>query len=158
MKKKSMQKNIAALDSSVACPVHQGRSSSKWATRFYSIVESIATEQQVQGVVWDWHDVPGAGNHHMHIDASVFVGTTCVRFEIDGEAHFSCLETARDWRDTKKDSLFSALGVGLVHLHWRDERQWEDYIRSSLTRPSTSLRYTPSYKDCLEPDENTCIQ
>lgn len=160
MKKKSMQKAVSALNSTVLCPVHQGRSSSKWARQFYSTLKRVAASAQLQvhGVVWDWHDVPGAGNHHMHIDACVFVGSHCARFEIDGEAHFLCQETARDRRDTRKDNIFRGLGVGLMHLHWRDEILWEDFIRSSLQRPSTGLQYTPSYQECLEPDENTCKQ
>ena len=93
----------------------------------------------------------------MHIDACVFVGTSCVRFEIDGEAHFTSLGTERDWRDVEKDSVFRLLGVGLVHLHWRDEQVWLEYIRHALCSHNTALVYTPTFKECLEAHENVAM-
>ena len=157
MMQKSIQKSISALNSSVVCPAHQGRSSSKWVINFYNTLETLAADMHIHGVVWDWHDVPGAGNHRMHVDACVFVGTACVRFEIDGEVHFSSQGTARDWRDVAKDSIFRALAVGLVHLHWRDASIWESFIRTALQSESAAVEYTPSYHECLEADENARI-
>jgi hypothetical protein len=153
MKKKSMQKSVAALNSAVLCPVHQGRSSSKWATTFYDTLETLSANMQIHGVVWDWHDVPGAERHHMHIDACVFVGESCVRFEIDGEAHFMCQETCRDRRDIEKDAIFREQRVGLVHLHYRDVNLWEAFVKEALRTPRAKIQYSPSYSECLEEEE-----
>jgi hypothetical protein len=90
----------------------------------------------------------------MHIDACVFSGAHCARIEIDGELHFQVKGTARHWRDTMKDDIFRDLGVGLLHLHWRDVGDWEEYIMSALTLHGTAVSYTPSYKECLEAHEN----
>jgi hypothetical protein len=154
MKKKSIQKSASSLASTVVCPVHDGRSASKWARTFCTNVETIAASTRIDGIVWDWHDVPGCGNHHMHIDACVFSGAHCARFEIDGEAHFQVKETTRNWRDTMKDDLFRDLGVGLLHLHWRDVGDWEQFIMGALTCHSTAVSYTPSYRGCLEVHES----
>lgn len=153
LKNKSIQKSAATLVSTVACPVHGGRSTSKWSKTFCRNVETISASRRIDGIVWDWHDVPGCGNHHMHIDACVFSGAHCARIEIDGEAHFQNQGTTRDWRDTKKDAVFRDLGVGLLHLHWRDVGDWEKYVMRALTFPGTAVSYTPSYKGCLEEHE-----
>lgn len=149
MKNRSIAKSAASLVSSVTCPVHGGRSSSTWAAKFCEIVEAIAASSQIDGIIWDWHDVPGIGNHHMHIDACVISGARCARIEIDGESHFQGKGTRRDWRDKAKDSIFRDLEEGLLHLHWRDVGDWERFIVRALKFAGDSVIYTPSYMECL---------
>jgi hypothetical protein len=120
MKNRSIAKSAASLVSTVTCPVHGGQSSSTWSAKLYETVEAIAARTQVDGLIWDRHDVPGIGNHHMHIGACVISGARCARIEIDGESHFQGKGTRKEWRDKAKDSIFRDIGVGLLHLHWRD--------------------------------------
>ena len=129
---------------------------SKYALSFYSIVQGLdATLQDVHGIIWDWFDVPDSdcSNHKMHIDATVFLGSSCIRFEIDGETHFKDNLTSRLHTDEQKDDVLREAGVGMLRLHYMDTEQWPLYVKSALQHGVNTVQYTASYRQCLHPEE-----
>ena len=156
MKRKSVQK-MSREGRCIKCPVHQDpRHSSTYALKFHTIIQRLSlTKHSVHGIVWDWFDVPDsdASNHKMHIDATVFYSDTCMRFEVDGETHFSDNCTSRLLTDERKDDVLCACGVGMLRLHYMDCEQWERYILHAVNSGYTAVRYTASYRHCLHPEE-----
>lgn len=153
LKRKSVQK-MKQQGRCIKCPIHHSTTtSSTYAHRFYDIVRRL--DGEVHGVVWDWFDVPDDenSNHKMHVDASVFYGTRCFRFEIDGETHFHSSGTSRDTLDEHKDDVLRECGVDMVRLHYKDVEQWSNYVRVAVTQVCHTVRYTDTYKDCLHPSE-----
>jgi hypothetical protein len=153
MLKKSMQKFMKA-GKRIKCPVHENpNATSQWALRFYKLVECLKLQDDIHGVVWDWFDVPD--NHHMHIDATLFAGDSCYRFEIDGETHFDSSGTQRSDADLRKDAILREYSVRLLRLHYRDADKWADYMQHFITwsqqgEVQNSVVYTGSYRDCLD--------
>ena len=152
---RSISKRTTSQRGTVACPVHSNVSGSKWALKFHDLIGKLSLPPQnlsVHGIVWDWHDLPGAGNHHRHLDACVFVGKHCYRFEVDGEDHFRDNNSSRLVQDTIKDDILTSIGVALVRLHWRDEGSWERHVLCALLGKCTNggaVTYTYSYKDYI---------
>lgn len=135
----------------ITCPIHEcTQTTSQWALRFHRTLVNLNL-QELHGIVWDWFDVPE--NHHMHIDAAVFLGTRCIRFEIDGEAHFDSTKTQRDHNDVDKDAILRRFNVKMLRLHYMDADIWAQCILSFLNSECSSISYTPSYSECLEPHE-----
>jgi hypothetical protein len=153
MKRKSVQK-LQQEGRCIKCPTHHSNTtSSKYAHRFYEIIQGL--NHNVHAIVWDWFDVPdeGKSNHKMHIDASVFCGSACTRFEIDGETHFLDNNTRRHPLDEYKDYIMGQCGVCMVRLHYMDVESWEDYVSVAVETQVQTVRYTASYMECLDPEE-----
>ena len=149
--RKSMSK-FKKTGKRITCPVHESPiATSQWAQKFYKLVASHKAHS-IQGIVWDWYDVPG--NHHMHIDATVFAGDSCFRFEIDGETHFDSSGTQRSEIDIDKDAILRAHGVNLLRLHYRDVNEWPKYVQHFLSaggaKSKGTVMYTGSYRQCLD--------
>lgn len=154
MKRKSVLR-MQKQGRSIKCPIHQNHMhASTYALRFYAVVQELALNN-VHGIVWDWFDVPdsGSSNHKMHIDATVLHGETCMRFEIDGETHFSSDGTSRVAIDEEKDDVLRDAGVGILRLHYLDVDIWAQCVLCALQRQDSSVKYTPSYRHCLHPAE-----
>lgn len=154
LKKKSVYK-MRKQGRGIKCPVHcNQRHTSTHALKFYAIIQELALEK-MHGIVWDWFDVPDSdrSNHKMHIDATVFCGETCFRFEIDGEAHFSNSGTSRLPTDEEKDNVLRECGVGILRLHYLDVDTWAQSVLSVVERQHSTVEYTASYKYCLHPEE-----
>jgi hypothetical protein len=156
MKRKSVKK-MQLEGRAIKCPIHQGTTSSVYAHKFYATIRQLQCE--VQGIVWDWFDVPDdeSSNHKMHIDASVFCGAVCTRFEIDGETHFHSRGTSRDDNDERKDCILRQSGVGLLRLHYMDVDYWPQYIQNALNVNYQTVKYTKSYMECLHPADHECV-
>jgi hypothetical protein len=154
MRRKSFQK-MTKHGRCIKCPVHQNTTtSSTHARTFYAIVRRL--DDNVQGIVWDWFDVPrdNNSNHRMHIDASVFCRDSCTRFEIDGETHFQSNGTSRDRLDEYKDIVLRENKVGMVRLHYMDVDRWNEYVVYAVKRAINTVLYTKSYMDCLHPADH----
>ena len=157
MKRKSVQK-MQLEGRGIRCPIHQSSiTTSTYARRFYACIRQV--QCRVQGIVWDWFDVPDdhKSNHKMHIDASVFHGASCMRFEIDGETHFHSNGTERDGNDEIKDHILRAYGVGMLRLHYRDVEHWTQYIGFAINTKLQTVCYTSSYRECLHPADHKHI-
>lgn len=140
----------------ITCPVHEStKATSQWAQLFYRVVAALSVGRTVHGIVWDWFDVPE--NHHMHIDATVFAGAECFRFEIDGQNHFLSSETLRSEVDMQKDAVLRKYNIRLLRLHYRDAGMWSDYIsqyiRNTANTVLATIAYSRSYLECLEEHE-----
>lgn len=153
LKRKSVQK-MKQQGRCIRCPIHHSKtSSSSYTRKFYSIIHSLDCD--VHGIVWDWFDVPEyqSNSHMMHIDATVFCGEACIRFEIDGETHFHHNNAIRDSNDECKDSILREHGVGMLRLHYMDVERWRRYVVSAVESRYTDVHYTASYQGCLDPEE-----
>lgn len=142
----------------IKCPMHAGStSSSKYVASLYDIIRNL--NSSVHGVVWDWHDVPADeySSHRMHIDASMFYGKSCTRFEVDGETHFKDNGTCRDDKDEAKDYVLRKHRVGMLRLHYNDVDKWREYVLCAMQNDNQTVRYTESYTQCLHPDEHQYV-
>jgi hypothetical protein len=114
-------KRMRQKDGCIKTLVHVGStSSSARALQFYDVIRNI--DSTVMVLYGTWNDVPHDkySTHRMHIDASVFSGTTCTRLEIDGEIHFKHSGTTRSDVDENKGFVLCKHRVGMVRLHYRD--------------------------------------
>lgn len=150
LKKKSLAKKRKS-GNRIKCPVH-GQQASQHVLAFFEMVQTIASKSAVDGIVWDWCDIPQ--DHHMHVDATVFTARGHSRFEIDGENHFMDGNTARLATDIAKDAHLRECGAGMLRLHYRDKDVWSAHISRALGKPQQYVAYTPAYIECLEEHEH----
>jgi hypothetical protein len=140
------------------CRVHVGStSSSVYALRFYDIIRNLESTRAwyCMGLACFPHDK--YNTHRMHIDASVFCGTTCTRFEIDEEIRCKHSGTTRSDIDKYKDFVLCKHRVGMVRLHYIDVDKWPGYAHHALHNVDKRLTCTGSYTQCLHPDEHCYV-
>ena len=92
----------------------------------------------------------------MSIDASVWRGDRCRHFEVDGKPHFPKGLHMRTRPDEVKDTLLNVHKVATLRLHFADQEMWHAYVAHHMTRFTTCVTYTRSYRTCLRAERSEC--
>lgn len=126
------------------CPAHSH--GPKPTQRFFSALKECKLSRVC---IWDWCCIPG--HPRMHVDAIVVQPNGLVHmFEVDGSSHWQHGLDQRSDADIRKDALFVEQNQGLLRLHFKDEELWKNYIEYFSSAEQYRVKYTDSYRLCLE--------